>query len=58
MTNPNNRTENDSQIKTLESNLTIENTLFKELSSKFSEKIQLIYVTPEESKFTWNQKIL
>ena len=29
MTNPNNITENDSQIKTLESNLTIENTLFK-----------------------------
>ncbi len=50
MIDSNNKTENDSQIKTFESNLRVENTLFKELSSKFSENIQLIYVTPRRIK--------
>jgi len=50
MTNQNNVKEEDSQIKTLESNLTIENSIYNDISSKFSEKIQLIYVTPRRIK--------
>jgi NADH:ubiquinone oxidoreductase subunit C len=50
MTNQNNIKEKDSQIKTLENNLTIENSICNDLSSKFSEKVQLIYVTPKRIK--------
>jgi NADH:ubiquinone oxidoreductase subunit C len=50
MTSPNNIKENDSQIKIFDSNLSIENSLYGMLSSKFPEKIQLIYVTPKRIK--------
>ena len=48
MTSPNNIDDKDSQIKTFESDLTIENSLYSELSSKFQDKVQLLYVKPKE----------
>jgi len=50
MTSPNNIDDNNSKIKTYESDLPIENSLYNELSSKFQDKVQLLYVKPNRIK--------
>jgi NADH-quinone oxidoreductase subunit C len=50
MTTPNNIHEKDSEIKKFETDIKIENSLYNELSSKFQDKVQLIYVKPKRIK--------
>jgi NADH-quinone oxidoreductase subunit C len=50
MTSPNNIDDKNSKIKTYESDLPIENSLYNELSSKFQDKVQLLYVKPNRIK--------
>jgi NADH-quinone oxidoreductase subunit C len=50
MTSPNNIDDKDSKIKTFESDLPIENSLINELSTKFQDKVQLLYVKPKRIK--------
>lgn len=50
MTSPNSIDDKDSQIKTFESDLPLENSLYSELSSKFQDKVQLLYVKPKRIK--------
>lgn len=50
MTTPNNIDDKNSKIKTFESDLTIENSLYNEISSKFHDKVQLLYVKPKRIK--------
>ena len=50
MTSPNNIDDKDSQIKTFESDLPIENSLYNELSSRFQDKVQLLYAKPKRIK--------
>lgn len=48
--NNNNGNEGTSNLNIVESNLKIENSLYSELSSKFQDKVQLIYTKPNRIK--------
>jgi NADH-quinone oxidoreductase subunit C len=48
--NNNNGNDGTSNLKFVESNLKIENSLYSELSSKFKDKVQLIYTKPNRIK--------
>ena len=48
--NNNNGNEGTSNLNIVESNLKIENSLYSELSSKFKDKVQLIYTKPNRIK--------
>jgi NADH-quinone oxidoreductase subunit C len=48
--NNNNGNDGTSNLKFVESNLTIENSLYSDLSSKFKDKVQLIYTKPNRIK--------
>ena len=50
MTSPNNIDDKDSKIKPFESDLPIENSLYNELSSRFQDKVQLLYAKPKRIK--------
>ena len=50
MTSPNNIGDKDSKIKPFESDLPIENSLYNELSSRFQDKVQLLYAKPKRIK--------
>jgi NADH:ubiquinone oxidoreductase subunit C len=50
MTTPNKIDDKNSKIKTFESDLPIENSLYNEISSKFHDKVQLLYVKPKRIK--------
>jgi NADH:ubiquinone oxidoreductase subunit C len=50
MTSPNNIDDKDSKIKPFESELPIENSLYNELSSRFQDKVQLLYAKPKRIK--------
>jgi NADH-quinone oxidoreductase subunit C len=50
MTSPNNIDDKDSKIKPFESDLPIENSLYNELSSRFQDKVQLLYTKPKRIK--------
>jgi NADH:ubiquinone oxidoreductase subunit C len=50
MTSPNDIDDKASKIKIFESDLPIENSLYNELSSKFQDKVQLLYVKPKRIK--------